>query len=399
MSITNDYILDPNKLDQILESAKQDKANYKPKNNRPAGNITPSKPVWGHWQDWISFAVLLVVLADYLRKQVRWLRYDYWFGKRKTRHDIEDMISIDLELDEVSPVKSKSTVRNRKRGKKGKKENKRGQESDDDKVLKQAQDILKRKGPPSGINSYDIAKLIAVVTMVIDHYGYFGIPGISYTASRWTRVIGRLSAPLFFFLTGYSGKFRFRWHTWCYAVFLFAANAWLGLRLTATSFESLIIILVLNWGFQYIKFERINHWIFHIPIFVALVFAKDYFSGTLRIAYGSLPFTLAIAGYLTKRMHYMAKPWVIASMTHFAYVAVGVFAQTELQTRWICGLVAAEGVVFMFFNKLATSTEFKMFNKLGPIKDLLLYISRKALLVYVVHLMLFRLIQMKTWNW
>jgi len=368
MSITNDYILDPNKLDQILESAKQDKANYKPKNNRPAGNITPSKPVWGHWQDWISFAVLLVVLADYLRKQVRWLRYDYWFGKRKTRHDIEDMISIDLELD-------------------------------DDKVLKQAQDILKRKGPPSGINSYDIAKLIAVVTMVIDHYGYFGIPGISYTASRWTRVIGRLSAPLFFFLTGYSGKFRFRWHTWCYAVFLFSANAWLGLRLTATSFESLIIILALNWGFQYIKFERINHWIFHIPIFVALVFAKDYFSGTLRIAYGSLPFTLAIAGYLTKRMHYMAKPWVIASMTHFAYVAVGVFAQTELQTRWICGLVAAEGVVFMFFNKLATSTEFKMFNKLGPIKDLLLYISRKALLVYVVHLMLFRLIQMKTWNW
>jgi len=142
MSITNDYILDPNKLDQILESAKQDKANYKPKNNRPAGNITPSKPVWGHWQDWISFAVLLVVLADYLRKQVRWLRYDYWFGKRKTRHDIEDMISIDLELDEVSPVKAKSTVRNRKRGKKGKKENKRGQESDDDKVLKQAQDII-----------------------------------------------------------------------------------------------------------------------------------------------------------------------------------------------------------------------------------------------------------------
>jgi len=156
---------------------------------------------------------------------------------------------------------------------------------------------------------------------------------------------------------------------------------------------------VLNWGFQYIKFEKLNHWIFHIPIFVALYFAKDYFSNTLRIAYGSLPFALAIAGYLTKRGHYMAKPWVIASMTFFAYVAVGVFAQTETQTRWICGLVAAEGVVFMFFNKFARTAEFKLFNKLGPIKNFLRYISRQALVVYVVHLMLFRLIQMKVWNW
>jgi len=400
MSISDDYLLDSDKLQQILESVKKDKATYKPRSNKPAKGITPSKPIWGQWQDWISFAVLMVVLADYLRKQVRWLRYDYWFGKRKARHS-DDMVSVDLELDEVSPVKAKSSLKNRRRGKKGKKENQvtpRGL-SDDDKALKQAQDILKRQGPPSGINMYDIAKLIAVITMVIDHYGYFGLPGISYTASRWTRVIGRISAPLFFFLTGYSGKFRFRWHTWCYAVFLFTANAWLGLRLTATSFESLIIILAMNCGFQYVKFEKLNHWIFHIPIFIALVLAKDYCSTTLRIAYGSLPFTLAIAGYLTKRMHYMAKLWVIAAMTHFAYVAVGVFAQTETQTRWICGLIAAEGVVFMFFNKLAGRGEFKLFNKLGPIKDLLLYVSRKAMVVYVVHLMLFRLIQMKTWKW
>jgi hypothetical protein len=400
MSISNDYILDSNKLDQILESVKQDKANYKPRSNEPVGNVTPSKPLWGHWQDWISFAVLVVVLADYLRKQVRWLRYDYWFGQRKARHG-DDMVSIDLELDEVSPL-TKSPLRNRRRGKRGRKENQlrqRGQESDDDKVLKQAQNILKRQGPPSGINTYDIAKLIAVFTMIIDHYGYFGIPGISYTTARWTRIIGRVSAPLFFFLTGYSGKFRFRWRTWCYAVFLFAANAWLGLRLTATSFESLVIILFLNWGFQYIKFEKLNHWILHIPIFVALFFAKDYCSNTLRIAYGSLPFTLAIAGYLTKRKHYMSKPWAIASMTQFAYVAVGVFAQTEAQTRWICGLVAVEGVMFMFFNRFARTAEFKIFNNLGPIKDFLLYVSRNALLVYVGHLMLFRLIQMKTWNW
>merc|ERR1712096_257476 len=140
-----------------------------------------------------------------------------------------------------------------------------------------------RKTAPEGINFYDLAKVYAVITMIIDHYGYFGLPGISYTMARWTRVIGRTSAPLFFFLTGYSGSFRFRWHTWCYGAFLFMANAWLNLRLTATSFESLAIVLFLNWTFSYIKLEKLNYWIFHVLIFAALVAAKDLFSDDLRI--------------------------------------------------------------------------------------------------------------------
>merc|ERR1711964_535832 len=136
--------------------------------------------------------------------------------------------------------------------------------------------------------------------------------------------------------------------------FLFMCNAWLNLRLTATSFESLVIVLSLNWIFSYVKLEKLNHWFFHILLFVPLCLAKDVCSSDLRIAYGS--------------------------MIHFAYVAVGVFSSTALQTKWICGLCALEGLVFLFVNQLASVGEYKFSSKLpAPIRKLLLYFSRDAL--------------------
>merc|ERR1711964_16676 len=298
-------------------------------------------------------------------------------------------------LDEENAPK-KSTLRRRK-NKKGKNQLK-SRNDDDEKALKQAS--MKKSSAPTELNFYDLVKIAAVITMMIDHYGYFGLPGISYTLSRWTRVVGRLSAPLFFFLAGYSGSFKFRWYTWCYAVYLFVCNAWLNLRLTATSFESLVIVLFLNWFFSYCKIEKINHWFFHVCMFIPLALAKDVCSGDLRIAYGSLPFLLAIAGYLVKRKHYLAKFWVVAVMIHFAYVAVQVFSNSALQTQWICILCALNGLLFLFFNKLASAGEYSWSTRLPrPIRNGLLYFSRHALVVYVVHLQLYRLVQMQTWNW
>ena len=51
------------------------------------------------------------------------------------------------------------------------------------------------------LNGYDILKNIAFFTMVIDHMGYFLFPTVGIL-----RIIGRMSAPIFFFLFGYSYK-------------------------------------------------------------------------------------------------------------------------------------------------------------------------------------------------
>merc|ERR1711964_797168 len=259
-----------------------------------------------------------------------------------------------------------------------------------------------KRTTPTGLNFYDLAKIYAVVTMIIDHGGYFGLPGISYTAARWTRVIGRTSAPMFFFLIGYSGSFRFRWHTWCYAVFLFVCNGWLNLRLTATSFESLVIVLTVNMFFQYVNLEKLlnMHWILHVLLFVPLALMESYTSDYLRIAYGSQAYMLIIAGYLTKRGNKWGKFWSILTMIQYAYLACNVFANTDRQFAWICGLITLETMVFVFANKLGGKVEYKFSAMLPkPVRNFLLYISRNALIVYIVHLQMFRLIQMKVWNW
>jgi len=369
------------------ESIKQEAKDYVPKSNEPAA--IKAEPIWANPMDWLTFAMLVIVVLDHLRKQISWLRFG---GSNKKARDSG---LFEQSFDETA---KKSTLRNRKRGKKGRKENqlKQLEIDDDEKALREA-----KKTAPTGINFYDIAKIYAVVTMMIDHYGYFGLPGISYSAARWTRVIGRTSAPMFFFLIGYSGSFRFRWHTWCYAVFLFVCNGWLNLRLTATSFESLVIVLTVNWVFSYINLEKLlnKHWSLQFLLFVPLALMESYTSDTLRIAYGSQAYMLIIAGYLTKRGNKFGKFWSILTMIHYAYLACNVFANTDRQFAWICGLLTLETMVFVFANKLGKA-EYEFSATLPkPVRNFLLYISRNALIVYIVHLQMFRLIQMKVWNW
>lgn len=55
------------------------------------------------------------------------------------------------------------------------------------------------------LNSYDLLKLIALATMVIDHLGAY-----IWTDSDIFRVIGRMAFPLFLFLVGYSGNWKIR---------------------------------------------------------------------------------------------------------------------------------------------------------------------------------------------
>merc|ERR1711964_922883 len=304
------------------------------------------------------------------------------------------------------PLTSNKGLRRRKNAKKGKKENKPRVEDDDDKLLKELELTREaRRGGPSDINMYDLAKILAVLTCIIDHYGYFGIPGISYVAARWTRVIGRMSAPLFFFLAGYSNKFRFRWHSWCWAALLFVLNAWLRLRLTATNWDSMNTILAINWLFAYIKWEKHlgttlkTQLITHTPLIALSLYFETYVNDEWRIAYGTLPLMFAIGAQLVRKGQFMGKLWILAASVHYAIGSYSVFGRTPFMTIMICVLIGFNCLMFMFFDKLSAHGEFKIFNKMGLFKDLMLYISRQAIIVYIVHLMVFRIIQLTKWNW
>merc|ERR1711964_77853 len=235
--------------------------------------------------------------------------------------------------------------------------------------------------------------------------GYFGVPGLSYTAARWTRVIGRMSAPLFFYLAGYSNKFRFRWHSWCWAVLLFVTNAWLRLRTTATNWDSLNSILAINWLFQYIKWEKhlgsTFKWqlIIHTPLIALSIYWEEWVNDELRMAYGTLPLMFAIGAQLVRKGQFMGKVWLLAASVHYAIGSYSVFGRTPAMTAGVCIGIGFNCLIFMFFDKLSAYGEFKFFNKLGLVKDFLLYVSRQAIIVYITHLFVFRMIQLTKWNW
>ncbi|NJO17229.1 MAG: hypothetical protein HC877_16240 [Thioploca sp.] len=55
------------------------------------------------------------------------------------------------------------------------------------------------------LNSYDVIKFLAIITMVIDHIGYYLVENNEYL-----RAVGRLAAPLFFFITGYVSNYQIK---------------------------------------------------------------------------------------------------------------------------------------------------------------------------------------------
>ncbi len=81
-----------------------------------------------------------------------------------------------------------------------------------------------RKLLPADLTSYDLFKTFALVTMVIDHVGYYFLP-----EDLWLRAIGRVSAPIWFFLIGYANSRDLGEKMWGGLILLVAANLVVGL--------------------------------------------------------------------------------------------------------------------------------------------------------------------------
>lgn len=89
-------------------------------------------------------------------------------------------------------------------------------------------------------NLYDYLKVLALLSMIIDHIGYF-----LYPEEIWRRVFGRLAFPLFLLLVWYNGSYRRRWSLW-WAGMLLQALIWYGWKQWML-IDPLINILLVIW--------------------------------------------------------------------------------------------------------------------------------------------------------
>lgn len=246
------------------------------------------------------------------------------------------------------------------------------------------------------LNSYDIFKIISTITMFIDHYGYFGLPGLTRSENNWFRIIGRTSAPGFFFLAGYSSK-KFRIKTWFAALFLYIFTSIIPLHIVHSPWESILNILIINCIFYYIPPHQIKNILVHIILFLILQYYRNYASSILNIGYGTLPFMLSIAGDLIKHKHYLAKLWIIFAMFSFGYSSNEIFANNPMHTIAIICECILNGLMMIFF----TIIEIPIFNKnhvIRLVRDGFKTLSRNGLIVYCSHLCVFRLIQLSYYS-
>jgi len=241
------------------------------------------------------------------------------------------------------------------------------------------------------VNSHDLLKISAISTMVIDHIGRFLLNN-----SVWWRIVGRMAAPQFFFLVGYSGSYRFKREILVYGLALLVVN-----YLTNPSIGIIEQILPINIliGFTLIKavLNRFDPAKLPTEALVFLLAILMFFSlpTYIVIEYGTLGLCYAIGARLLRQRHGFRRFWICTTVAvHFFFeLILLLILNIEVSTRLLPFTVGFLVVVFATNLIIFLNYDFRVF-KVGQkyIRTLAIYVSRYSLQIYFFHLSAFMII-------
>lgn len=153
------------------------------------------------------------------------------------------------------------------------------------------------------VTTTDALKVAALLIILVDHVGHFLAPD-----ETWLRVIGRLGAPIFFFLIGFAKTRSVPW-TWLAlgaaltAVDIVWNGGWRNAELNIL-FNFAIIRLAAPWIERTI--DRSAWWL--LPI-IAFLLGGLFWAGSI-VEYGAEGWLIALAGLLQRRVVDGATQWV-----------------------------------------------------------------------------------------
>lgn len=226
------------------------------------------------------------------------------------------------------------------------------------------------------LNSYDVIKFIAIIAMIIDHIGYYFI---IENADYW-RAIGRLAAPLFFFIAGYVFKYQIRINILFYGIIITLVGFDVGYGF---HLNILIVIASIKWILERwnpSQEDTLNLVIIFIFLYLGHFWVKDI------LEYGFLGFAYAFCGRLLAMKTKPILVTVFLAGTLLIHLFEPIFFNDNIYVAITFSIVA----ILLYL--MMTLFRYKVFSVKPLIKNSLLIFSRYSLEIYFWHLYIFEVI-------
>jgi TraX protein len=241
------------------------------------------------------------------------------------------------------------------------------------------------------INSHDLVKILAILTMIVDNAGLF----LMYD-NIWMRVIGRMAAPLFFYLVGYSGSYKFKYQILALGIglcliklFVSDNPSLIGNILPLDILINFVLIKAILNRFDPAKL-RTGYLILILAVLVLIGEQTRAF-----VEYGSLGLAIAIGSRLIYKNHQFGKPWIIIATTAH-YLIQGnslLLSWPEVSMKVMLLAIALLVLIFALSLLLFLKYELRTFTVgSAPLRTIAIYISRYSLQIYFFHLAAFQII-------
>lgn len=237
---------------------------------------------------------------------------------------------------------------------------------------------------PRTLTTHDLLKTLALVTMISDHIGHYFFP--EYV---WLRVVGRFSAPVWFFLIGYADTRRVPWDWWAGAFivalsrivtgqFIFPLNTLFALAAARLMIDGIMARALKDgqslWGMALLMFFLV------LPTMALF-------------EYGTAGLLFTMLGFLRRHGGRMGVPTL--HQAAFAVIAAAVMLLLDFLMLW--GLAAGPSVVLIGGSLGLTALLFvfrpapllRVTTALGPLAGVLRFTGRHTLEIYVIHLVAF----------
>ncbi len=241
-------------------------------------------------------------------------------------------------------------------------------------------------------NLYDYLKIFAVCTMIIDHVGFFLFPHIS-----WLRFVGRLSFPVFLFLVWFNWSYKRDWRLWFFWLVVQIPFVFVYLKgyvndhalniLLWIGFVRLFLFFFHRFAVTLSSLSRMFLFLLSLVVFL-LLFPYTY----PIFDYGSMILVFGLLGYffrfyMISHHHELVFLWVVGLLV-FCFHYFTQFHNfgnylSDLQRFFLSLLYLLELQLFVVLSEKNYSLFVsEKFNRV------LIYLSSRALEIYVLHIVL-----------